>query len=165
MAYWDLKFVSLVYSTFSYGYDCAENCLSLTCLHVALLLQDDRKTLPVYPYRDELLQAVNDHQVCLIDCWHFGCNNLEPIRYGCPYIFITLIGCESRFSLLLEKLVLERLLRYLNIFMRQAIPSGERWIAIAINSRLSLFIPFKIFIWDCTLWFVSKSKQALLTSA
>lgn len=29
-------------------------------------LQDERKTLPVYPYRDELLQAVNDHQVLVI---------------------------------------------------------------------------------------------------
>ncbi|KAK2965749.1 hypothetical protein RJ640_003287 [Escallonia rubra] len=29
-------------------------------------LQDDRKTLPVYPYRDALLQAVNDHQVLVI---------------------------------------------------------------------------------------------------
>ncbi|GKV11200.1 hypothetical protein SLEP1_g22472 [Rubroshorea leprosula] len=29
-------------------------------------LQEDRKTLPVYPYRDELLQAVNDHQVLVI---------------------------------------------------------------------------------------------------
>ncbi|KAL0364729.1 UNVERIFIED_CONTAM: Pre-splicing factor ATP-dependent RNA helicase DEAH1 [Sesamum angustifolium] len=29
-------------------------------------LQNDRKTLPVYPYRDELLQAVNDHQVLVI---------------------------------------------------------------------------------------------------
>nr|XP_027123536.1 pre-mRNA-splicing factor ATP-dependent RNA helicase DEAH1-like isoform X2 [Coffea arabica] len=29
-------------------------------------LQDDRKTLPVYPYRDELLQAINDHQVLVI---------------------------------------------------------------------------------------------------
>ncbi|KAK4427729.1 Pre-splicing factor ATP-dependent RNA helicase DEAH1 [Sesamum alatum] len=29
-------------------------------------LQSDRKTLPVYPYRDELLQAVNDHQVLVI---------------------------------------------------------------------------------------------------
>ena len=118
--------------------------VSLNCLHVVLLLQDDRKTLPVYPYRDELLQAINDHQVCLIDCWHFGCNNLEPIRYGCPYIFTTLIGCKSRFSLLLEKLVLERLLRYLNIFMRQAIPSAERWISsfsfnfIHVNTKWKL---------------------------
>ncbi|KAK3042732.1 hypothetical protein RJ639_000790 [Escallonia herrerae] len=29
-------------------------------------LQDDRKTLPVYPYRDSLLQAVHDHQVLVI---------------------------------------------------------------------------------------------------
>lgn len=29
-------------------------------------LQDERKTLPVYPYRDELLQAINDHQVLVI---------------------------------------------------------------------------------------------------
>ncbi|ONK64758.1 uncharacterized protein A4U43_C07F29560 [Asparagus officinalis] len=29
-------------------------------------LQDDRKTLPIYPYREELLQAVNDHQVLVI---------------------------------------------------------------------------------------------------
>ncbi|KAK3018412.1 hypothetical protein RJ639_003433 [Escallonia herrerae] len=29
-------------------------------------LQDDRKTLPVYPYRDALLQAVHDHQVLVI---------------------------------------------------------------------------------------------------
>ncbi|XP_027168695.1 pre-mRNA-splicing factor ATP-dependent RNA helicase DEAH1-like isoform X2 [Coffea eugenioides] len=29
-------------------------------------LQDDRKTLPVYPYRDELLQAINNHQVLVI---------------------------------------------------------------------------------------------------
>ncbi|XP_039127211.1 pre-mRNA-splicing factor ATP-dependent RNA helicase DEAH1 isoform X3 [Dioscorea cayenensis subsp. rotundata] len=27
---------------------------------------DDRKTLPIYPYREELLQAVNDHQVLVI---------------------------------------------------------------------------------------------------
>ncbi|KAL3513087.1 hypothetical protein ACH5RR_025804 [Cinchona calisaya] len=30
------------------------------------ILQEDRKTLPVYPYRDELLQAINDHQVLVI---------------------------------------------------------------------------------------------------
>ncbi|XP_039127210.1 pre-mRNA-splicing factor ATP-dependent RNA helicase DEAH1 isoform X2 [Dioscorea cayenensis subsp. rotundata] len=29
-------------------------------------IQDDRKTLPIYPYREELLQAVNDHQVLVI---------------------------------------------------------------------------------------------------
>ncbi|XP_019153236.1 PREDICTED: pre-mRNA-splicing factor ATP-dependent RNA helicase DEAH1-like isoform X2 [Ipomoea nil] len=29
-------------------------------------LQADRKTLPIYPYRDELLQAINDHQVLVI---------------------------------------------------------------------------------------------------
>ncbi|XP_057473852.1 pre-mRNA-splicing factor ATP-dependent RNA helicase DEAH1 [Actinidia eriantha] len=29
-------------------------------------LQEDRKTLPMYPYRDELLQAVHDHQVLVI---------------------------------------------------------------------------------------------------
>lgn len=29
-------------------------------------LQDDRKLLPIYPYREELLQAVNDHQVIVI---------------------------------------------------------------------------------------------------
>lgn len=29
-------------------------------------LQDDRKTLPIYPYREELLQAVKDHQVIVI---------------------------------------------------------------------------------------------------
>ncbi|CAN6452456.1 unnamed protein product [Victoria cruziana] len=29
-------------------------------------LQDDRKTLPIYPYREELLQAVEDHQVLVI---------------------------------------------------------------------------------------------------
>lgn len=29
-------------------------------------LQSDRKTLPIYPYRDQLLQAVNDHQVLVI---------------------------------------------------------------------------------------------------
>lgn len=29
-------------------------------------LQDDRKTLPIYPYREELLKAVNDHQVIVI---------------------------------------------------------------------------------------------------
>ncbi|WOL07745.1 pre-mRNA-splicing factor ATP-dependent RNA helicase DEAH1 isoform X2 [Canna indica] len=29
-------------------------------------LQEDRKTLPIYPYREELLQAVNDHQVIVI---------------------------------------------------------------------------------------------------
>ncbi|PIN17313.1 mRNA splicing factor ATP-dependent RNA helicase [Handroanthus impetiginosus] len=29
-------------------------------------LQNDRKTLPIYPYRDELLQAINDHQVLVI---------------------------------------------------------------------------------------------------
>uniref|UniRef100_A0A2P2LWH7 RNA helicase n=2 Tax=Rhizophora mucronata TaxID=61149 RepID=A0A2P2LWH7_RHIMU len=29
-------------------------------------LQEERKTLPIYPYRDELLQAVNDHQVIVI---------------------------------------------------------------------------------------------------
>ncbi|KAL6501384.1 Pre-mRNA-splicing factor ATP-dependent RNA helicase DEAH1 [Orobanche gracilis] len=29
-------------------------------------LQSDRKTLPIYPYREELLQAVNDHQVLVI---------------------------------------------------------------------------------------------------
>ncbi|KAI5648272.1 hypothetical protein M9H77_34277 [Catharanthus roseus] len=29
-------------------------------------LQEDRKTLPVYPYREELLKAVNDHQVLVI---------------------------------------------------------------------------------------------------
>lgn len=29
-------------------------------------LQNDRKTLPIYPYRDQLLQAVNDHQVLVI---------------------------------------------------------------------------------------------------
>ncbi|CAK9147996.1 unnamed protein product [Ilex paraguariensis] len=29
-------------------------------------LQDERKTLPIYPYRDELLQAVHDHQVLVI---------------------------------------------------------------------------------------------------
>ncbi|XP_019256157.1 PREDICTED: pre-mRNA-splicing factor ATP-dependent RNA helicase DEAH1-like isoform X3 [Nicotiana attenuata] len=29
-------------------------------------LQEDRKTLPIYPYRDDLLQAVNDHQVLVI---------------------------------------------------------------------------------------------------
>lgn len=29
-------------------------------------LQEDRKTLPMYPYRDDLLQAVNDHQVLVI---------------------------------------------------------------------------------------------------
>ncbi|KMZ64628.1 hypothetical protein ZOSMA_35G00850 [Zostera marina] len=27
-------------------------------------LQDDRKTLPVYPYREQLLEAINNHQVC-----------------------------------------------------------------------------------------------------
>uniref|UniRef100_A0A6N2KW12 Uncharacterized protein n=1 Tax=Salix viminalis TaxID=40686 RepID=A0A6N2KW12_SALVM len=25
-------------------------------------LQEDRKTLPIYPYRDELLKAINEHQ-------------------------------------------------------------------------------------------------------
>ncbi|KAF3331470.1 putative pre-mRNA-splicing factor ATP-dependent RNA helicase DHX16 isoform X1 [Carex littledalei] len=29
-------------------------------------LQEERKTLPIYPYRDELLKAVNDHQVIII---------------------------------------------------------------------------------------------------
>ncbi|KAL8139986.1 hypothetical protein V2J09_006007 [Rumex salicifolius] len=29
-------------------------------------LQEDRKTLPIYPYREELLQAINDHQVLII---------------------------------------------------------------------------------------------------
>ncbi|ERM99915.1 pre-mRNA-splicing factor ATP-dependent RNA helicase DEAH1 [Amborella trichopoda] len=29
-------------------------------------LQDERKTLPIYPYREELLQAVQDHQVLVI---------------------------------------------------------------------------------------------------
>ncbi|KZV21698.1 hypothetical protein F511_02856 [Dorcoceras hygrometricum] len=29
-------------------------------------LQSDRKTLPIYPYREELLQAVHDHQVLVI---------------------------------------------------------------------------------------------------
>lgn len=29
-------------------------------------LQEDRKTLPMYPYRDDLLQAINDHQVLVI---------------------------------------------------------------------------------------------------
>ncbi|XP_052179682.1 pre-mRNA-splicing factor ATP-dependent RNA helicase DEAH1-like isoform X2 [Diospyros lotus] len=29
-------------------------------------LQEDRKTLPVYPYREELLQAIHDHQVLVI---------------------------------------------------------------------------------------------------
>ncbi|GMH01388.1 hypothetical protein Nepgr_003227 [Nepenthes gracilis] len=29
-------------------------------------LQEERKTLPIYPYRDELLQAVHDHQVLII---------------------------------------------------------------------------------------------------
>ncbi|KAL6563357.1 Pre-mRNA-splicing factor ATP-dependent RNA helicase DEAH1 [Orobanche hederae] len=29
-------------------------------------LQSDRKTLPIYPFREELLQAVNDHQVLVI---------------------------------------------------------------------------------------------------
>ncbi|KAJ4775920.1 RNA helicase-like [Rhynchospora pubera] len=29
-------------------------------------LQEERKTLPIYPYRDELLQAVKDHQVIII---------------------------------------------------------------------------------------------------
>ncbi|KAL5723084.1 RNA helicase [Ranunculus cassubicifolius] len=29
-------------------------------------LQDDRKTLPIYPYREELLQAIRDHQVLVI---------------------------------------------------------------------------------------------------
>ncbi|XP_042002540.1 pre-mRNA-splicing factor ATP-dependent RNA helicase DEAH1-like isoform X2 [Salvia splendens] len=29
-------------------------------------LQNDRKTLPIYPYREQLLQAVNDHQVIVI---------------------------------------------------------------------------------------------------
>ncbi|GAB4845413.1 Pre-mRNA-splicing factor ATP-dependent RNA helicase DEAH1 [Ancistrocladus abbreviatus] len=29
-------------------------------------LQEERKTLPIYPYRDELLKAVNDHQVLII---------------------------------------------------------------------------------------------------
>ncbi|KAF8378774.1 hypothetical protein HHK36_030123 [Tetracentron sinense] len=29
-------------------------------------LQDERKTLPVYPYREELLQAIQDHQVLVI---------------------------------------------------------------------------------------------------
>ncbi|XP_034925449.1 pre-mRNA-splicing factor ATP-dependent RNA helicase DEAH1 isoform X1 [Populus alba] len=29
-------------------------------------LQEDRKTLPIYPYRDELLKAINDHQVIII---------------------------------------------------------------------------------------------------
>ncbi|KMZ70600.1 hypothetical protein ZOSMA_1990G00010 [Zostera marina] len=28
-------------------------------------LQDDRKTLPVYPYREQLLEAINNHQVYL----------------------------------------------------------------------------------------------------
>ncbi|KAJ6795426.1 pre-mRNA-splicing factor ATP-dependent RNA helicase DEAH1 [Iris pallida] len=30
------------------------------------MLQDERKTLPIYPYREELLQAINDHQVIVI---------------------------------------------------------------------------------------------------
>ncbi|KAF9624129.1 hypothetical protein IFM89_008067 [Coptis chinensis] len=29
-------------------------------------LQDDRKTLPIYPYREELLQAIHEHQVIVI---------------------------------------------------------------------------------------------------
>ncbi|KAL5981951.1 Pre-mRNA-splicing factor ATP-dependent RNA helicase DEAH1 [Asimina triloba] len=29
-------------------------------------LKDERKTLPIYPYREELLQAVNDHQVLVV---------------------------------------------------------------------------------------------------
>ncbi|XP_078181009.1 pre-mRNA-splicing factor ATP-dependent RNA helicase DEAH1-like [Carex rostrata] len=29
-------------------------------------LQEERKTLPIYPYRDELLKAINDHQVIII---------------------------------------------------------------------------------------------------
>uniref|UniRef100_A0A6N2KJD1 RNA helicase n=1 Tax=Salix viminalis TaxID=40686 RepID=A0A6N2KJD1_SALVM len=29
-------------------------------------LQEDRKTLPIYPYRDELLKAINEHQVIII---------------------------------------------------------------------------------------------------
>ncbi|KAL3819076.1 hypothetical protein ACJIZ3_004981 [Penstemon smallii] len=29
-------------------------------------LQSDRKTLPVYPYREELLRAINDHQILII---------------------------------------------------------------------------------------------------
>ncbi|KAB5524486.1 hypothetical protein DKX38_022235 [Salix brachista] len=28
-----------------------------------LFFQEDRKTLPIYPYRDELLKAINEHQV------------------------------------------------------------------------------------------------------
>ena len=29
-------------------------------------LQEDRKMLPIYPYRDELLKAVDDHQILVI---------------------------------------------------------------------------------------------------
>ncbi|KAL0384886.1 UNVERIFIED_CONTAM: Pre-splicing factor ATP-dependent RNA helicase DEAH1 [Sesamum radiatum] len=36
---------------------------SVLLFGIQLQFQNDRKTLPVYPYRDELLQAVNDHQI------------------------------------------------------------------------------------------------------
>ncbi|XP_058070321.1 pre-mRNA-splicing factor ATP-dependent RNA helicase DEAH1-like isoform X2 [Magnolia sinica] len=43
--------------------DAAEDSIGKSALQK---LQDDRKTLPIYPYRDELLQAINDHQVLVI---------------------------------------------------------------------------------------------------
>lgn len=38
-------------------------------LYTFLLIQEDRKTLPIYTYRDQLLKAVEDHQVFNLFCY------------------------------------------------------------------------------------------------
>lgn len=59
----------------------------MTVLHVSLV-QEDRKTLPIYLYRDELLKAVDDHQVpldfllYLFDSERISLSTLQLMIYG-----------------------------------------------------------------------------------
>lgn len=58
---------------------------------IFLFVKEERKTLPIYPYRDQLLQAVNDYQVgFFLSFFFFGwmsialCSNISK-----TYLFTT----------------------------------------------------------------------------
>ena len=72
----------------------------------------------MYPYREKLLEAVNEHQV-----YNFPHHVMLLDHSDLTDINIWFV----RFLLLLEKLVLERLRRYLSISMRLVIQNVERY--------------------------------------
>lgn len=70
-----------------------------------LLLQEDRKTLPIYAYRDELLQAVDNHQVFNITCFEsYIFFSPVPKFYICGYFcWITLAFAQNFSSVLIKE--------------------------------------------------------------